>query len=56
MLENNQSIAAILDCRGKLPDLLTRARNLGSWVLFSFLLLTALHRMSLLNKCSTGQD
>lgn len=33
MLENNQSIAAISDCGGKLPDLLTRAgrfRVLGS--------------------------
>lgn len=29
MLENNQSIAAILDCGGKLPDLLTRAGNFG---------------------------
>lgn len=29
MLESNQSILAVLDCVGKLPDLLTRAGNLG---------------------------
>lgn len=38
MLENNQSLAAISDCEGKLPDLLTRAGNLESWVLFPILL------------------
>lgn len=47
MLENNQSTAAILDCGGKLSDLLTRAGNLESWVLFPFLLLTALHKICL---------
>lgn len=29
MLENNQSIAALPDCGGKLLDLLTRAGNFG---------------------------
>lgn len=54
MLENNQNIAAILDCGGKLSDLLTRVGNLESWVLFPFELLTALHKMSLLSKCLIG--
>lgn len=54
MLENNQSIAAISDCGGKLPDLLTRAGRFESWVLFPFLLLPALHKMCLLNKMFNG--
>lgn len=54
MLENNQSSAAISDCGGKWPDLLTGAGRFESWVLFPFLLLPALHKMSLLNKMFNG--